>query len=263
MIVTFAHHKGGTGKTTSSINVAGSAARQGLRVLVVDLDPQANATAGLGVDPRTVKASMLDVLTGGVALDDVVLDTEGGVQVAPATLDLVAAEPWLYALAEGRTQKLAEALGTARRRWDLVVVDTPPGAGVLMLNGLVAADRIVVALDAGVFALEELDAFFTLLEDVEENLGLTRQADDAIVTRAERRSWTDAVLRRRDPVAEVVQHLRERFRRVHVVPADRAVFESQRRGVPLAQSAPASPAARAYAEITELLLDGRDRPQTR
>lgn len=255
MIVTFAHHKGGTGKTTSCVNVAGFAAAAGAKVLVVDLDPQANATAGLGVDVTTIKASMLDVLTGGVAIRDVILDVGEGVHLAPATLDLVAAEPWLYAQTEDRMLRLSKALQPVLALYDHVLVDTPPGAGVLMLNGIVAADRIVVALDPGVFALEDLHAFDTLLADVETNLGLTRVADVAVVTRALRSGLMDTLLGRPDPVRDVVEELRRRFRTVHVVPYDRAVFESQRRGVPLAAVAPSSPAGAAYRALARDVFD--------
>ncbi|HLE98115.1 MAG TPA: AAA family ATPase [Candidatus Thermoplasmatota archaeon] len=258
--MTFAHHKGGTGKTTACINVAGAAARTGARVLVVDMDPQANATAGLGIDVSSVSRSLADVLAGAAPLSDVILETDSRIHVAPATLDLAGAEPYLYQLASGRLERLRTVLRPVAARYDHVLVDSPPGAGVLALNCLAAAERVVVPLDAGVFALEDLSALTTLLEEVARATGRRPLSDVAVVSRADRPRILDVLLGRPDPVREVVEELTRRFRAVHVVPTDRAVFESHRRGLPLLEVAPRSPAGLAYETVAEDVLDhGGDR----
>lgn len=254
MILTFAHHKGGTGKTTTCTNVAGFLAAAGARVLVVDVDPQANATAGLGVDVATVKASMVDVLTGGLGIEHILLETECGVHLAPATLDLVGAEPALYAQEHGRVGRLRELLAPVLDRYDHVLIDTPPGAGVLMLNGLAAADEVVVALDPGVFALEDLHTLDTIFADLAEHAGARPRVDTAILSRAVPPSFTDRLLGRTDPVAEMAVDLRKRFSRFFIVPYDRAVFEAQRQGLPLSHVQPRSPAARVFHALAEEVL---------
>ncbi|HQC33741.1 MAG TPA: AAA family ATPase, partial [Methanoculleus sp.] len=118
-IVAFAHHKGGTGKTTSCLNVAGYLQKSGRSVLVVDCDPQANATAGLGVDPDTLELSMYDLFMSAfegfpdVVINDIIVPTASGVDLAPATLDLVGVEPYLYSI-EDRAGLLREALAGVR-----------------------------------------------------------------------------------------------------------------------------------------------------
>lgn len=257
MIVTFAHHKGGTGKTTTCTSVAGELAKQGRRVLVVDMDPQANATAGLGVDVSTVKAGMVDVLTGGLAMRDILLETESGVHLAPATLDLIGAEPALYARQEDRVLQLARALAALDGFHDHVLVDTPPGAGVLMLNGLAAADEVVVALDPGVFAIEELRTLDTIFDDLAHHAGRHPRVRTAVLSRAVRPGVVDRLLSRADPVSEMIPDLRARFPHLHIVPYDRAVFEAQRRGLPLSHVSPDSPAARVFRALAqELIADG-------
>lgn len=254
-VVTFAHHKGGTGKTTTCVNVAGFAVKQRRRVLVVDLDPQANATSGLGVDTRTVEASMLDVITGTKPLTDVLLQTECGVHLAPSCLDLVGAEPWLYQLPDGRLTRVAQSLDSVKDRYDLILIDTPPGAGILMLNGLAAADEVVATLDPGVFALEDLRALQTILGDVASAVGRERHVAAAVVTRVLRPRWWDRLLGRPDTQAQVVHELRQRFQSCYVVPYDATVFESQRLGLPLSHLGPGSPAGRSYQHLAREVMN--------
>lgn len=257
MIVTFAHHKGGTGKTTTCTSVAGELSRAGRRVLVVDMDPQANATAGLGVDVATVKAGMVDVLTGGLQLRDILLETECGVHVAPATLDLIGAEPALYSRSEDRILQLTQALADVEGLYDDILIDTPPGAGVLMLNGLAAAEEVVVALDPGVFAIEELRTLETIFSDLAEHAGRRPRVRTAVLSRAVRPGLVDRLLARPDPVSEMLPELHARFPRLHVVPYDRAVFEAQRRGLPISHVSPDAPAARVFRALaSELIAHG-------
>lgn len=254
-VVTFAHHKGGTGKTTTCVNVAGFAAKQGRRVLVVDLDPQANATSGLGVDTSTVQASMFDVITGTRSLLDVLLQTECGVHLAPSTLDLVGAEPWLYQLSDGRLTRVAQILESVNDRYDLILIDTPPGAGILMLNGLAAADEVVATLDPGIFALEDLRALQTIMGDVASVIGRERHIAAAVVTRVLKPRWWDRLLGRPDPQGQVVQELQKRFQSCYVVPYDPHVFESQRQGLPLSHVGPASRAGRSYQHLAKEVMN--------
>lgn len=254
--VVFAHPKGGTGKSTACTNVAGFLAARGRRVLIVDVDPKANATAALGVDDATLKAGLLDALTGGVRLRDVLVEGAGGVHVAPATQDLVAAEPALYARGGDHTRHLRRALVDVAGRYEFVLLDPPPGTGVLALNALAAAEELVVALDPGVFAMEGLDGLDALLAELAAHAGRRPETRACVLSRAVSPSVGDRLRGRADPTAALLPTLRARYPSVHVAPYDPAVFEAQRRGEPLARMDPRSPAACAYEALAETLLGG-------
>ena len=165
-IVAVANQKGGVGKTTTSINVAASLASKGLRVLLVDFDPQGNASSGVGYPRDRVELTIYDALVGDVSLSDVIRPTEiTTLFVAPATTDLVGAEIELIS-AERRERFLADALAPVVAGYDYILVDCPPSLGLLTLNALVAADAVLVPMQAEYFALEGLSALTATIEKV-------------------------------------------------------------------------------------------------
>jgi chromosome partitioning protein len=165
-IVAVANQKGGVGKTTTAINLAASVASRGYRVLLVDFDPQGNASSGVGYPRNRVELSIYDALVGDVAITDVIRPTEiTTLFLAPATTDLVGAEIELIG-ASGRERFLADALAPVVDRYDYIVIDCPPSLGILTLNALVAADSVVVPMQAEYFALEGLSALTSTIEKV-------------------------------------------------------------------------------------------------
>jgi chromosome partitioning protein len=172
-VIAIANQKGGVGKTTTAINLAGSLSERGIRVLCIDMDAQSNLTVGLGLNLRTIERSMAEVLTDpGVSIDDVIIPTESiGIDVAPSTIDLSAAENTLFS-AIGREHALREAIqGLSPERYDFILIDCPPTLGLLTINALVAADSVIIPVQTQYYALKGFSALVNVINQI-RNRGL-------------------------------------------------------------------------------------------
>jgi len=255
--IAFANHKGGTGKTTSCLSIAGYLAKSDNRVLVVDFDPQANATSGLGIDTMTPKYSMYDAVLDqcdgyeGMPITQVILETDvENLHVAPSELDLAVAEVLLQHI-RNRAGILNRVLEKVRPLYDYILIDLPPGSGLLTINGLCTSDQAVVPLDPSIFSLEALDNLKASFRDIKQMTGHPINRITAVLIRYAKPDVFSRILRRSNPSQEVEARLREIFETVFVVPDSIEIYETQRQGVPISHYAPGSKVGRAYAEITK------------
>jgi chromosome partitioning protein len=252
-IVAIANQKGGVGKTTTSVNLGASLAELGYRVLVVDLDPQGNATTGLGINARNLQASVYDVIMTNAAIEDCVEPTSlKNLFVAPATIDLAGAEIELVP-AFSRELKLRRALEEVRDEYDYVLIDCPPSLGLLTVNGLAAADDVIVPIQCEYYALEGLSQLIRNVTLVRTNLNPKLDVRGIVLT------MYDARTKLAD---QVEQEVREHFgRRVYqtVVPRTVRLSEAPSFGQPIIVFDSTSRGAVAYRELAKEVSSGASR----
>jgi len=254
--VAFANVKGGTGKTTTCVNVAGCLAKRGNQVLVVDFDPQGNATSGLGIDGRCLTYSMYDAFLNqcqgysGVPITKVILETDiENIHIAPSVLNLGVA-PMLLQETKDKTGILQRILEPVQRFYDYILIDVPSDAGLFLFNSLRASEQIVVPIDPGIFSWESLEDLNAYCCDLVENKGHRIKDWTIVLNKTVSQTRQSRKSSQLNPSEEIESSLQERSDAVFVVPYSVLVYRSQQEGLPISHyTNKASKIGKAYAAI--------------
>jgi chromosome partitioning protein len=249
-IFAVANQKGGVGKTTTTISLGAALAERGKRVLVVDLDPQGNATTGLGVDGRKFERSVYDVLLNDVPMVDIVEPTGfNNLFVAPATLDLAGVEQELTQVIS-RELRLKKAISSVDGEFDYIFIDCPPSLGLITINAFAAATDIMVPVQTEFYALEGLTQLQRIVDLVQKNLNPTLKITKVILTMYDSRNTLSV-----DVAKEVKKHFENELCRT-VVPRTVRLAEAPSFGQPITVFDPSSKGAKAYRALAEEIING-------
>ena len=248
-VIVVANQKGGVGKTTTAVNLAASLAATQRRVLLIDLDPQGNATMGCGVDKRTLERSVTEVLLGDVNIVDAIVTIEAaGFDLLPANQDLTAAEVRLLTLLAGREHRLEKALAPVRDRYEIVVIDCPPALNILTVNALTAADSVLIPMQCEYYALEGLSGLMSTIEQIRDSVNPKLEIEGILPTLVDNRTVH---------AKEAIEILEENFGdRVFASRINKTVrfAEAPVKGMSVLKYDPDGKAAYAYRRLAEEVL---------
>jgi len=247
-VIIVCNQKGGTGKTTTAINLASVLAILGKKTLLIDLDPQANATSGIGVNKHNITKSTYHILLEELPINEIVQTTIiQNLFLAPSNLDLTGAEVELVG-ALGREYRLKKSLQNERNNFDYIIIDSPPSLGLLTINGLCAADSVIIPVQCEYYALEGLTQLNNTIKLVKDNINPNLTIEGVLLTMADFRT---------NLTKEVIQEVREHFKeRVYktVIPRNIKLTEAPSYGKPVIVYDKESLGAKKYEELAKEVL---------
>jgi len=247
-IIAVANQKGGVGKTTTAVNLAAGLALAERKTLLIDLDPQGNATTGLGVDKTGLQRTIYHVLLEGVRIEDARIGTDlEFLGLVPSDIDLVGAEIELVAV-DDRERRLKQALAPVKGSYDFIIIDCPPSLGLLTLNALTAADRALVPLQCEYYSMEGLAHILHTIGLVKEKLNPNLEIEGVVLTMFDGRTSLAAQVK-----SEVQGHLQRQVMQT-IIPRNIRITEAPSHGKPIMAYDLRSPGSTAYLELTKEVL---------
>ncbi len=242
-IITIANQKGGVGKTTTAVNLAAAVGAKGKKVLLVDVDPQGNATSGLGIEKRSLEVSVYDVLIGNAKTIDVVLHSPyKNVDILPSSIALAGAEIELVDL-KGRETRLKYALSQVRDHYDYIFIDCPPSLGLITLNGLTACDTVLVPIQCEYYALEGLSQLIATIRQIKRLYNPQLEIEGVLLT------MYDARLNLTVQVVDEVKRFFPQKVYASVIPRNVRISEAPSYGQPILYYDASSKGTLAYNEL--------------
>lgn len=247
-VIALANQKGGVGKTTTSVNLGAFLADAGQKTLLIDLDPQGNATSGLGIDKKQIKESVYDVLINDVPLSDVILpSSHQGLDIAPTTIALSGAEVELTSLM-ARETRLKDAFGDVKDKYDFILIDCPPSLGLLTINAFTAADSILIPVQSEYYALEGLSQLMNTIQLVRKHFNRDLQIEGVLLTMFDRRTNLGQEVN-----AEVKKFFGSKVYDT-VIPRNVRLSEAPSHGLAIVDYDPKSTGAREYQQLAKEVL---------
>jgi chromosome partitioning protein len=256
-IISVCNQKGGTGKTTSSVNISAYLALAQKKVLLIDLDPQGNATSGLGIDKGSIESSIYDALLEDTGIAETIIQTAmPNLFLVPSHLDLTGAEVELVGIM-GREFRLKKALDKIKEGFDYIIIDCPPSLGLLTLNALTACDSVLIPMQCEYYALEGLSQLARTMDLVKDNLNTGLEIEGVLLTMADYRTKL---------TNEVINEAREYFKhKVYqtVIPRNIRLSEAPGFGKPIALYDRNSIGAQKYQELCREMLGEKEVPDAK
>ena len=245
-VIAVTNQKGGVGKTTTSVNLSAALAYMGKKVLLVDIDPQANATQGIGVDRSSLSLTVYDAITQSTPLKDIIISTDvKNLDIVPANIDLAGVEIELSQVKSGREQRIRNALETVKERYDFVIIDCPPALGLLNTNALTASDAVLIPVQCEYYALEGLTQLLNTILLTQKVFNEKLTIEGVLLTMLDSRTNLGI---------EVSQEVRKYFReKVYdvVIPRNIKLSEAPSEGLDIFDYDNTSEGAKAYAKLAK------------
>lgn len=250
-IIAIANQKGGVGKTTTTINLAASLAALEFKTLIVDADPQANATSGLGFNPKEVENSIYECMVSEVNPEDILIETEfPNLYLLPSHIDLVGAEIEMIHL-PNREEKMKEALAPLKEKFDFIILDCSPSLGLIVINSLTAADSVIVPVQCEYFALEGLGKLLNTIKIIQQRLNPSLTIEGILLTMYMRVRLSNQV------VNEVTSHFKNMVFET-LIPRNVRLSESPSYGIPTIAQDAESKGAISYLNLAKEILVKND-----